>query len=318
METTGDVSVLNYREVAIPSVGDDQVLVRIHAAGINFVDVYTRNGLYPSKSNILGKEGAGIVHQVGNDVKNFVQGDRVVFFSNACSGAYAQFAAVPAKDVIKIPDDMDFSVAASLPCQGMTAHYLAYSTHPLKNGEIALIHAGAGGTGRLLIAIAKKLGATVIATVSSKEKAEIAKSAGADHVINYTETKFEEQVGQITGGTGVHVVYDSVGKSTWEFSLACLRKRGHLVLFGNASGPVPPIDPLRLTRAGSITLTRPSLADYLLDREELEWRMNDLIDLYRSGKLPVSICAQFPLKDVASAHNFLEGRGSTGKIILTC
>jgi NADPH2:quinone reductase len=224
---------------------------------------------------------------------------------------------VNAADLVLIPSGLDMKIAAALPVQGMTAHYLVYSTYQVKKGDTVLVHAGAGGTGRLIIALANHIGARVITTVSSAEKAKIAKDAGAHEVINYTECKFEEEVARITQGKGVDVAYDSVGKSTWEGSLASLKKRGMLVLFGNASGPVPPIDPLRLSRGGSVYVTRPTLADYTLTREELEWRMSDLIKAYSAGYLPVNVCAEYPLKDAASAHNLLESRGTTGKIILT-
>jgi NADPH2:quinone reductase len=315
-DQTGDVSVLQYRDVPIPVPKEGEVLIRVKAAGVNFVDVYVRNGLYKSPVNILGREGAGVIEALGADVTGFKVGDKVVFFSDSSSGAYAELCTVRAADATIIPDGVDFETAAALPIQGMTAHYLVHSTFKLDKEHIALIHAGAGGTGRLVIQLAKKLGARVITTVSTHEKAEIAKAAGADDVIIYTETPFDQEVLKLTDGKGVHVVYDSVGAKTWEQSLNSLRKRGHLVLFGNASGPVPAIDPLRLARQGSISLTRPRLADYLLTREESDWRMNDLFSAIKEGKLVVSICARIALANAAEAHNFLEGRKTTGKIVL--
>eukprot|EP00475_Leptophrys_vorax_P003617 TRINITY_DN12131_c0_g1_i1.p1 TRINITY_DN12131_c0_g1~~TRINITY_DN12131_c0_g1_i1.p1 ORF type:complete len:344 (+),score=100.16 TRINITY_DN12131_c0_g1_i1:33-1034(+) len=315
-DKNGDVSVLQYRETPIPVPKADQLLIRLKAAGVNFVDVYVREGLYKSSVNILGKEGAGVVEAIGADVTQFKAGDRVVFFSDSSSGAYAEFCTVNQSDCVIIPEDISFEVAAALPIQGMTAHYLVNSTFKLEKGHIALIHAGAGGTGRLVIALAKQAGARVITTVSTKEKAEIAKAAGADDVIVYTEVKFEEEVTRLTEGKGVHVAYDSVGAATWEQSLNSLRKRGHLVLFGNASGPVPAIDPLRLARAGSISLTRPRMGDYIVTREELDWRLGDLFKALKAGNLPISICAKLSLKDAADAHRLLEGRKTTGKIVL--
>lgn len=320
-EENGGPEVMQYVDRQIPEPGESELLIKIEAAGVNFIDVYVRTGLYKSTGFpiVLGRELAGEVVRFGSKVDaselGLQLGDRVCFFGES-SGGYAQYATVRASRAVKVPSDMNSKIAASIPLQGMTAHYLTHSTYPISKGDLILIHAGAGGTGRLLIAMAKIRGATVITTVSNSLKAKIAKDAGADHVILYSECKFDEEVMRITQGAGVHCVYDSVGKSTWEQSLKCLRPRGHLVLFGNASGAVPPVDPLSLMRQGSITLTRPSLKDYIQTREELLERMKDLFDWVSNSSISVIVGQEYPLSQAAQAHQDLESRRTTAKLIL--
>jgi NADPH2:quinone reductase len=285
------------------------------AIGVNFIDVYFRKGLYKADFPIvLGNEGAGTVEAVGPEVTEVKVGDRVAWAMHR--GSYGEYAAVPASLLVKVPDGLDFQTAAGAMLQGMTAHYLTHSTYPLKSGETCLVHAAAGGTGSLIVQMAKMLGARVFGTVSTEEKAKIARQAGADETIIYTSQDFEAEVKRLTGGRGVDVVYDSVAQSTFDKSLNSLRPRGVLALFGQSSGPVPPFDPNILNGKGSLFLTRPSLAHYLLTREELVWRAGDVLGWIAAGKLRLRIERTYPLADAAAAHRDLEGRRTTGKLLL--
>jgi len=265
----GGPEVMQLEEIPVPSPTGNQLLVKQHAVGVNYIDTYHRTGLYPvSLPFIPGVEGAGIVEEVGPDVRNIKKGERVTYVG--ISGTYAQYIAVPEERAVIIPGGLDYQQAAAIMLQGMTAHYLVYSTYPLKSGEACLIHAAAGGVGLLLVQLAKKIGARVFATVSTEEKAKLARWAGADRVILYTQEDFEQVIQQETGGRGVQVVYDSVGKDTFDKSLNCLAPLGYLVLFGQSSGKVEPFDPSLLAAKGSLFLTRPSLFDYIRDRKSLE------------------------------------------------
>jgi len=263
---------------------------------------------------IIGREGSGRVASVGKDVKEFKVGSPVAFC--LVQGTYAEKTVVAADKAIPVPEGMSLADAAAAPLQGLTAHYLVTASYPIKKGDTVLVHAGAGGTGGLIIQMAKILGATVITTVSNAEKAAIAKEHGADFVINYATSDFLEEVKKITDGKGVHAVYDGVGKNTWEKSMNCLRRRGFLVLFGNASGPVPPIDPLLLSKHGSLSVTRPSLVDFISDQEEFKSRCKDLYGWISAGKLKVSIAKIFPMDKADESHRYLEGRKALGKILI--
>jgi NADPH2:quinone reductase len=312
---TGGTDKLVYEEAQVPSPGPEQALVRIRAIGLNFIDIYFRTGLYKSPLPFIpGMEAAGTVEAVGKDVTMVKPGDNVAYAGNL--GAYAEYAAVPAWTLIPLPHALDFRTAAAVMLQGMAAHYLTFSTFALKSGETLLLHAAAGGVGLLLIQIAKKIGARVIGTVSTEEKAALARNAGADHIILYTQKDFEQEVRGITGGAGVDVVYDSVGRTTFEKGLNCLRRRGMMVLFGQSSGPVPPLDPGILNSKGSIYLTRPTLVHYTATREELLWRAGDILNWISDGGLKVRIDRTYPLKEIASAHQALETRQTAGKILL--
>ncbi len=312
----GGPEKLVYEEVPIPSPGPGQVRVKIHAIGLNFIDVYHRTGLYNVPPPFTpGVEGAGVVDALGEGVAGLKQGDRVAYAMNL--GSDAEFALAKAAQLVKLPEAVDFETAAAAMLQGMTAHYLSHSTFPLRHGETALIHAAAGGVGLLLIQICKMLGARVIATVSTAEKANLARDAGADHVILYGDQDFEVEVKRITEGHGVAVVYDSVGRATFEKGLNCLKPRGMMVLYGQSSGTVPPLDAGILSAKGSLYLTRPSLAHYTLTPEELAWRSGDLFAWLAEGKLKLRIGARFRLAEAADAHRALEGRKTTGKVILT-
>ena len=309
VEQTGGVENLKYADLPKPSPGPGQALVKIVASGVNYIDVYFRKGVYPAPPPIvLGSEGAGIVEAVGPEVKDIGSGDRVAYAM--ARGSYAEYAVVPAWQLVKIPASVDFQTAAAAMLQGMTAHYLTHSTYPLKPGDSCLVHAAAGGTGRLIVQMAKMLGARVIATVGTEEKAKQAKDSGADEVIIYTKEDFTAKA------KGMHVVYDSVGQSTFMKSLDCLRPRGMMVSFGNASGPVADFAPLILSQKGSLYLTRPSLAQYSATREELDWRANDVLNWIGQGKLKLHIHKVYPLSDAAEAHRDLEGRKTTGKLLL--
>ena len=311
----GGPEVLTLEEIPVPEPKAGEARVKIEAIGVNYIDMYQRTGLYPLQTPFtLGMEGAGIVDEVGEGVKEVKKGDRVAYAM--ILGSYAEYAIVPASKLAPLPANIDAKSAAALMLQGMTAHYLTHSTYHLKKGETALIHAAAGGVGLLLIQIAKLRGANVIGTVSTEAKAQLAKEAGADHVILYTQTDFAAEVKKITDGKGVHVVYDSVGQTTFDKGLDCLRPRGYLVLFGQSSGPVPPFDPGKLAAKGSLFLTRPTLAHYTLDRAELLQRANDLFNWTASGKLKLRIEKTFPMAEAAEAHRQLEGRKTTGKVIL--
>jgi NADPH:quinone reductase len=312
---TGGPEVLVLDEVAVPEPKAGEVRVKIEASGLNYIDIYQRAGLYPLQTPFtLGMEGAGVVDAVGAGVTEVKNSDRVAY--SMTPGSYAEYAIVPAWKLAPLPQNIDANAAAALMLQGMTAHYLTHSTYRLMQGETALIHAAAGGVGLLLTQIAKMTGATVIGTVGTAAKAALAKDAGADHVILYTQVDFLPEVKKITGGRGVHVVYDSVGAATFERSLDCLRPRGYLVLFGQSSGPVPAFDPGKLAAKGSLFLTRPSLAHYMLDRAELLARAGDLFNWTAAGKIKLRIDKTYPLAEAAEAHRQLEGRQTSGKVIL--
>jgi NADPH2:quinone reductase len=311
----GGVEALKYEDVEKPEPGEGEARVKIEAAGLNFIDIYHRIGRYQGKLPFtLGQEAGGVVDAVGPNVTDVSPGDRVVYAS--VQGSYAEYAIVPAWYLVPIPKEVDMQLATAAMEQGMTAHYLTHSTYPIKQGETALVHAASGGVGHLLVQIAKLRGAHVIGTVSTKEKADLAQEAGADEVINYAELDFETEVKLLTENKGVDVIYDSVGKDTFEKGLNCLRRRGYMVLFGQSSGPAPQIDPQILNPKGSLYLTRPSLGHYTANRAELLERVNDLFDWMAAGKLKVRIDKTFPLADVAEAHQYLEGRRSKGKILL--
>ena len=310
---TGGPEVLEYADADTPRPGKGQVLVRIEAIGVNFIDVYHRTGLYKLATPFTpGSEAAGVVEAVGEGVARVREGDRVAYAM--VPGAYAEYAAVPEEKLVVLPDGIDAKIAAATMLQGMTAHYLAVSTYPLREGNAALVHAAAGGVGALLVQIAKQRGARVFGTASTKHLG-IARDAGADVIIDYTTTDFEDEVMRATDGRGVDVVYDSVGKTTFDKSLAVLARRGMLVLFGQSSGPVPPVDPARLAK-NSLFLTRPSLAAYSATSDELNWRAGELFDWIRAGKLRVRVDREVPLRDAASAHRALESRQTTGKVLL--
>lgn len=312
----GGVEVLKYEDVEMPEPGEGQVRVKIEAVGVNFIDIYQRIGRYQGKLPFtLGQEGGGIVEAVGPNVGGVRAGDRVAY-ANA-QGSYAEYAIVPAWLLVPIPKEVDVRLATAVTEQGLTAHYLACSTYPLKQGETALVHAAGGGVGQLLVQIAKMRGARVIGTVSTEEKAALAREAGADEIINYTQVDFESEVKRLTENKGVDVVYDSVGKDTFEKGLNCLRRRGYMVLYGQSSGPAPQIDPQILNAKGSLFLTRPTLGHYTTDRAELLERADDLFKWIATGKLKVRIDKTYPLADAAEAHRYLEGRQSKGKILLT-
>jgi len=315
IESTGGPEVLGLVELPIPGPGPGQVLVRVEAIGVNFIEIYFRKGVYKASFPLTpGSEAAGTVEELGPGVTGFEAGDAVA--STAMLGSYAEYALVPAAQLVKIPQGISMECAAAVMLQGMTAHYLTHSTHPLKSGETALVHAGAGGVGLLLTQMAAQIGARVIATVSTKAKAELSREAGASDVVLYTEQDFEAEVKQLTGGKGVDVVYDSVGKTTFDKSLNCLRPRGLLALFGASSGPVPPFDLIQLSSKGSLFITRPTLWHYIATRAELEWRASEVLGWVASGKLKVRTEHTYPLADAAQAQIDLEGRKTTGKILL--
>jgi NADPH2:quinone reductase len=312
---TGSPEVLSYEELPVPEPKEGEVLVKLEAAGVNYIDTYQRSGLYPIElPATLGQEGAGAVARLGPGVTGFKEGDLVAW--TGVLGSYAQYQAVPQERLVPIPGGVTPKQAAAAMLQGMTAHYLARSTYPLKEGDTCLVHAAAGGVGLLLVQIARMCGATVIGTVSTAEKEALAREAGAHHVIRYTETDFAAEVKRVTAGRGVQVVYDSVGRDTFEKSLDCLALRGMLVLFGQSSGPVPPFDPQILNRKGSLFLTRPSLAHYIATREELLERANDVLTWVKEGRLHLRIHAEYPLSQAAAAHRDLEGRRTSGKLLL--
>jgi NADPH:quinone reductase len=315
IKKTGGPEVMELVELPVPQPGAGQVLVKIEAVGVNFIDTYLREGRYPAELPFIpGQEAAGTVVELGDGVSGFAVGDRVAW--NGTRGTYAEFACAPASDVLPIPDGMSFEQAAAVLLQGLTAHYLAYDTHPIRAGETVLVHAGAGGVGLLLTQMAKRLGAHVLTTVSTEEKAELSRAAGADRVILYTTESFVEEVKRQTDGAGLPVVYDSVGKTTFDDSLKCLQPRGLLALYGASSGAVPPFDPIRLM-AGSLYLTRPTLKDYVRTRSELERRAADVFGWVARGELQVRIGARYALGEAAQAHRDLAGRKTTGKVLLT-
>jgi NADPH2:quinone reductase len=312
---TGGPEVLDYVEINQLSPGPGQVLVASGAAGVNYIDTYQRKGLYPRQLPfVLGLEGAGTVVAVGENVTTLSAGDRVSWCDTP--GSYAEQVVVNERSAIRIPDGIDDDTAAAAMLQGLTAHYLTVSTYPVARGDTVLVHAAAGGVGLLLVQMAKARGARVIGTVSSTDKEALIREAGADEVIRYTEVDFAERTRELTGGLGVAAVYDGVGRTTFDGSLASLRRRGTLALFGAASGPVPPLDPQRLNEAGSVFLTRPKLADHTATPEELRWRAGALFDSILSGTLSIRISGRYPLADAHRAHEDLEGRKTTGKLLL--
>jgi NADPH2:quinone reductase len=315
VQKTGGPEVLTLVDLPVPQPKANEAIVRIAAAGVNFIDIYFREGRYPATPPFVdGQEAAGTVSAVGSEVKSLKVDDRVAY--TGILGGYAEYSAVPVDRLVRVPAGITDQQAAAGMLQGMTAHYLLYSTYPLKKGETALIHAAAGGMGQLLVQMAKNIGAHVIATVGSDEKAKLAREAGADDVINYSSQDFEAETKRLTGGKGVHVVYDGVGKSTFDKDFEVLRPRGYLVLFGGASGAVPPFDPMRLTQKGSLVLTRPSLGHYIATREELEQRAGDVLNWIAGGKLKLRIAHTYKLADAQLAHRDLEGRKTTGKLLL--
>ncbi len=316
IDRNGGPDVLTLRDVATPEPGAGEALVRIEAVGVNFIDVYFRMGTYPAPGFpfVVGQEGAGIVEALGPDVTDLHVGDRVAYAG--VMGSYAEYAKVPAARLVRVPGGVSAHVAAAIMLQGMTAHYLVNATWPLAAGQTALVHAGAGGVGLLLTQLAKAKGAKVVTTVSTAEKAQLSRDAGADLVIDYTTENFVEKTRAFTGGNGVDVVYDSVGKTTWEGSLDSLRPRGMFALFGGSSGPVPPIDLQILNAKGSLFATRPSLTHHIATREELVMRAESLFASVLAGELKMRVEHTYPLADATRAHTDLEARKTTGKLIL--
>jgi NADPH:quinone reductase len=312
----GGPEVLSYEDAPDPEPGPGEARVRLAAAGVNFIDIYQRTGLYPIEPPfVLGQEGAGEVDAVGEGVEDISVGDHVAFAS--VMGAYAEYVVAPAERLVPVNVTLvEARLAAAAMLQGMTAHYLTHSTFPLEEGQTALVHAAAGGVGLLLCQMAKLRGATVIGTAGSEEKAQLARDAGADEVIVYTEQDFVEETKRLTGGEGVDVVYDSVGKDTFDGSLDCLRPRGYMVLFGASSGPVQPFDPQVLNQMGGLFVTRPALVHYTATREELLWRAESVLSWIGNNALEVRIGGTYPLSEATQAHRDLEGRKTTGKLIL--
>jgi NADPH2:quinone reductase len=311
----GGPEVMEFTEVPTPQPKPNEAVVKITAAGVNFIDVYNREGRYKAPLPFVpGQEGAGVVSAVGPDVRDLKVGDRVAYTS--ILGSYAEYAAIPADRLVKIPTGVSEPEAAATMLQGMTAHYLCHDTFPLKQGDTALIHAAAGGVGLLLVQMAHNIGARIIATVSTEAKAKLAREAGADEIILYTQSDFEAETKRLTAGKGVDVVYDSVGKTTFEKGLNTLRPRGMMVLFGGSGGAVPPFDPITLTAKGSLFLTRPSLSHYTSTRQELEQRSGAVLAMIREGKIKLRIEHVYPLAQAQQAHRDLEGRKTTGKLLL--
>jgi len=311
----GGPQVLKLLDLPVPEPKANEAVVQIKAAGVNFIDVYYREGRYPAPLPFVpGQEAAGIVTAIGSEVTTVKPGDRVAY--TGALGAYAEFAVVLVERLVKIPDHLDFNQAAGAMLQGMTAHYLSHSTYPIKRGETVLIHAAAGGVGALLVQMAKHLGARVIGTAGSEDKANLARDAGADEVIIYTQQDFETETRRLTDGEGVHVVYDGVGKTTFEKDLNVLRPRGYLVLFGGSSGAVPPFDLIKLSQRGSLFLTRPSLHHYIHTREELEQRAGNVLQMIENGQLKLRIHKTYPLAEAETAHRDLEARKTKGKLLL--
>jgi len=312
---TGGPEQLRFEAQDPGAPGPGQVRVRVRAAGVNFIDVYFRTGLYPRPLPFTaGLEGAGVVEAVGSDVEEFDRGDRVAW--STAPGSYAEVVVAPASSLVSVPDDIGDETAAAAMLQGMTAHYLVHSTRVTQSGDVALVHAGAGGVGLLLVQMLKNCGARVIATCSTPEKEELARSAGADEVVLYTQDDFVEAVAELTAGRGCDVVYDSVGQSTFEGSLKSLRPRGLLALYGQSSGAVPPLDLQQLNNLGSLFVTRPSLAHYTASRDELEERAEAVFQAIGAGRLRVRVGATFALEKASEAHRALEGRQTTGKVLL--
>lgn len=310
----GGPEVLRIEDLPIPTPGPSEVRVKLEAIGVNFVDVYVRKGQYASQFPIIpGAEGAGVVDEVGTNVSTVRPGDRVAWAQSP--NAYAEYAIVPAERLVIVPDGIDTRTAAAVMLQGMTAHYLTHSTFQLQPGQTALVHAAAGGVGALLVQIAKRLGAYVIGTAST-EKAQVARDAGVDALIQYDRDDFETETRRITDGKGVDVVYDSVGRTTFDKSLSCLKRRGYMVLYGQSSGPVPPFDLQVLNAKGSLFVTRPTLRDYVAERAEMLWRANEVLGWIGAGQLTVRIDRTFPLAEAAEAHRYLEARKTRGKVLL--
>lgn len=315
IEQTGGPEVLQWREVERPEPGPGELLVEVGAAGVNFIDIYLRTGVYSAPLPFTpGKEGAGRVVAVGPDVTEFAPGDRVAWAMG--DGGYAEHVAVPASLAVRVPDDVDDQQAAAVLLQGMTAHFLTHSIVQLDAGDTVLVHAGAGGVGLLLTQLLTRRGVRVVTTVSTSQKADLSREAGAEEVIVGYD-RFDERVRELTDGQGARVVYDGVGRDTFDRSLDAVRTRGTVVLFGAASGPVPPVDPQTLNAKGSLVLTRPSVGDFIADRAELEWRATDLFTAIAAGELDVRVGAAYPMPDAARAHEDLEGRRTTGKVLLT-
>ena len=315
VEQVGGAEAMELVDLPVPQPQPKEVVVKVMASGVNFIDVYYREGRYKAPTPfIVGQEAAAVVTAVGLDAFGVAVGDRVAFATTL--GCYAEYASVPVDRLVKVPDDITDREAAAAMLQGMTAHYLVYDTYPLKKGEIALIHAAAGGVGLLLVQMAHHIGARVIATVSTEEKADLAMAAGADEIILYGQADFEAETKRLTNGKGVDVVYDSVGKNTFEKSLNVLRPRGMMALFGGSSGAVPPFDPIVLTQKGSLYLTRPSLGNYIATQKDLQQRAGSVFIMIRQGKLKLRIEHVYPLEQAAQAHRDLESRKTTGKLLL--
>jgi NADPH2:quinone reductase len=311
----GGPEAMELVELPVPEPKANEAVVKLAASGVNFIDVYFREGRYKAPLPIvLGQEGAGTVTAVGSDVKSVKVGDRVAWAG--LLGSYAEYAAMQAERLVKVPAGVSDQQAAAAMLQGMTAHYLSHDTYPLKRGETALVHAAAGGVGLLLTQMAKHIGARVIATVSTEEKAKLAREAGADEIILYTQADFEVETKRLTGGKGVDVVYDSVGKTTFEKGLNVIRPRGMMVLFGGSSGAVPPFNLIALSQKGSLYVTRPSLGNYIATREELQARSGAVLSMIGEGKLKLRIEHTYPLSEAQRAHRELEGRKTTGKLLL--
>jgi NADPH:quinone reductase len=315
VKRAGGPEVLELVKLPVPEAKGAEAVVKIVAAGVNFIDVYYREGRYKAVMPFVpGQEAAGEVVAVGTNVTNLKVGDRVAY--TMVLGSYAEYSAVAADRLVKIPEGVSYQQAAAAMLQGMTAHYLSHDTYPLKKGETALVHAAAGGVGLLLVQMARGIGARVIGTVSTEEKAKLAREAGADDVILYTQTDFEAETRRLTGGRGVDVVYDSVGKTTFEKGLDILRPRGYMVLFGGSSGPVPPFDLIQLSQKGSLYVTRPTLTHYVATREDLEMRAGAVFGMIAAGKLKLRIAHTYHLEDATQAHRDLEARRTTGKLLL--
>jgi NADPH2:quinone reductase len=311
----GGPEVMALTELPVPEAAAGQAVVKVEAAGVNFIDVYQRNGLYSVQlPYVLGMEGSGTVSRIGSGVDTLAVGDRVAW--SAAPGSYAEYVAAPVDKLVKVPEAVGFPEAAAAMLQGMTAHYLAVDTYPIKKGDTVLIHAAAGGVGQLLVQVAKRRAARVLATVSTEPKAELARKAGADHVILYSRTDFVEEVKRLTDGAGVNAVYDGVGRTTFLKSLDCLSRRGMLVSFGQASGKIEPIEPAILGAKGSLYLTRPSLFHYIADRASLERRASEVLGWIAKGELNLHIGDRIPLAEAAEAHRRLEARKTTGKVLL--
>ena len=311
----GDADVLEYDEIDAPEPASGEVRVRVEAAGLNFIDIYQRTGQYNMNLPFTpGQEGAGVVDAMGPGVEEFQPGDRVAWAMQ--NGSYAEEVCIPAKSLVRVPEGISSQQAAAVMLQGLTAHYLCTSTYAVKQGDKTLVHAAAGGVGHLLVQMIKRQGGWIAATVSTEEKAQLARSAGADETILYTQADFEEEVKRLTGGKGLEVVYDSVGKDTFDKSLNCLKMRGYMVLYGQSSGAVPPVNPQILNQKGSLYLTRPGLNAYIATREEFEARCEEIFAWMEAGDLEVRIDQAFPLADAPDAHRYMEARKTKGKVLL--